>query len=145
VVALESRLPWLSIAPFGSPVVPLVNTISARLSRVTAFGESGSARRASSGRLSTQTIGSPSWLAEASVWRLAMTSLASVWATIFCPKSTVWRTSSGTATAPRCWIAKNAIPHSGRLTDQTITRSPGPMPASARTRAARGTIAPRSR
>ena len=36
VSALASRLPWLSIAPFGSPVVPLVKTISARLSFVTA-------------------------------------------------------------------------------------------------------------
>ena len=35
VVALAMRLPWLSIAPLGSPVVPLVNTISARVAPVT--------------------------------------------------------------------------------------------------------------
>ena len=89
VVALDSRLPWLSIAPFGSPVVPLVNTISASMSFVTFAGSIGAARRAASGRTSTKRIGSPSSRADASVWRLAMTSFAPVWATIFLPKSIV--------------------------------------------------------
>ena len=40
---------------------------------------------------------------------------------------------------------RNARPHSGRLTAQMIARSPTPRPASARTRAARGTDVARSR
>ena len=39
--AVRTRLPWVSIAPFGSPVVPLVNTISASVSGVTRAGGSG--------------------------------------------------------------------------------------------------------
>ena len=66
-VALAMRLPWLSIAPFGSPVVPLVNTISASVSPVTGAGGNGVARRARSGSVSIHTIGKPSWRADASV------------------------------------------------------------------------------
>ena len=99
-MAHEIRLPWLSIAPFGSPVVPLVNTISARVSAPISCAGSGSARLAWSGSDSIQRIGRPSARADASVWREAMTSLGCVWSTILRPNSTVCRTSIGTATPP---------------------------------------------
>ena len=81
-VAHASRLPWLSIAPFGSPVVPLVNTISARVAPSIGAAGRGSARRARSGRASIQTIGRPRARADASVWREARTSFAPVCWTI---------------------------------------------------------------
>ncbi len=57
--ALDARLRWVSIAPFGSPVVPLVNRTSTRSSGPMSAGAIGSARRARSGMRSMRMIGSP--------------------------------------------------------------------------------------
>ena len=92
--------------------------ISAIVARVTGAAGNGSARRAWSGKDSIQTIGRLSSRADASVWRwrrrawLRLGNLPT--------KSTVWRTSSGTATPPAWAIERNANPHSGRFTAQRI-------------------------
>ena len=60
-VALATRLPCVSIAPFGSPVVPEVKTTSTRsLAAITAGVGSGAASRARSGSDSIRTSGRPS-------------------------------------------------------------------------------------
>jgi hypothetical protein len=78
--ALASRLPCEIMAPLGSPVVPLVKTISARSPDWTGPAGSGSARRAASRSDSIQTIGRPSEWAPSAVCLLAKTRRASVWA-----------------------------------------------------------------
>ena len=145
VRAFEATLPWVSITPFGSPVVPDVNITRNRSSAETSAAGIGSAPWARSGSDSIRITGRPSRRAGSSVWRDASTSFGPVCSTTLVAKSSVLRTSSGTATSPACAAARNPSPHSGRLTAQIATRSPRVAPASCSARAILGTWCPMSR
>ena len=121
------------IAPFGSPVVPLVKTISARSSGRTAAAGSGSARRARSGRDLDPDDGQAEGPAPAAVCRLARTRLAPVrWPTLASEVLGVTHVERD-GRRRQGGRARKAMPHSGRLTAQMMTRSPCVTPASART------------
>jgi len=141
VSALVVTLRWLSMTPFGSPVVPDVKTTTARLSGSTLGRGIGSRWRALSTSDSTVMTGSSSRLAAFSVGTDASTSLARVCAAIFVAISSVPRTSAGTAIAWAHISPRKARAHSGRLTAQIRTRSPRSTPAARRACATRGTCA----
>ena len=141
--AQASRLRWLSIAPFGSPVVPLVKTISARSSGATARRRQRLRRRARSGSVSTRTTGRPEraggllGLARGDDERAPPSARRS------CARTRPGGgRRAGRRRRRRGRAAKKARPHSGRFTDQMIARSPGARPSSASTRATRGTVVP---
>ena len=137
----------MSIAPLGSPVVPLVNTISARVSaadrcgvqRLDEPGEVGQ-RLDEQDRAARAARRSRLGLAGGEHERRHRSGAATLR-----PNSIVWRTSSGTETPPAWATARNPRPHSGRLTAQMIDPvARASRPASARSRATRGTRSPRS-
>ena len=143
-VALAIRLAWVSIAPFGSPVVPEVKTTSTRSRGPIGCVAIGVASRARSGSDSMSTTGRPRPSASGAVWVEASTSLARVRRAILATKSGWLRMSTGTSTIPACRAPKKPIAHSGRLTAQISTRSPRSRPCSARTVATRGASSARS-
>ncbi len=112
-------------------MVPDVKTISARASGSISGRGSGSTLRAMSTSDSIASAGSSSRLAAFRVGSDARTSLARVWAASFMASSSVVRTSAGTTTAPAHSRPRNEMPHSGRLTAHTRTRSPGSTPGGA--------------
>ena len=130
--AFESTLRCVSIAPLGSPVVPEVNTISARSSPSRSAAGSGVRPLARSGSFSMSCSGMPSVSARSRVCADTIAAVARVRSTILRAKSGRELTSSGTSTAPRRRAARRPIPYSGRLTPQTMTRSPRAIPESAR-------------
>ena len=120
----ERRFLCVSITPFGSPVVPDVNMISARPSGSSSTGD-GSPRPSQSESTSSKSMVSrPSSLCTAGVTRDANISRGSVCAAMLRAKSAVLRTSSGTATAPALRHAKKASTHCGQFGPQMRTRSP---------------------
>ena len=127
--ALDATLPWVSITPFGSPVVPEVNMTSSRSSVARSAAGSGSVARARSGSDSIRITGRPSrrpmLLSGATRGRPSAASARRP-----SPRSRrCSRTSSGTPTWPAWARARNPSPHSGRLTAQITTRSPRVAPA----------------
>ena len=144
LAALVAMLPWLSMTPFGSPVVPEVKTISASVSGVTCGRGSGSAFRAGSTSDSTVSTGSSRRPAAFIVGSDARTSLDRVCSASLRTSSSVLRTSTGTAMPSAHSSPRKASAHSGRFTAQISTRSPGSTPRWRRTAAIRGTWSPMS-
>ncbi len=141
-VLFATMLRWLSMTPFGSPVLPEVNTISASAPGSVWGAGAAAAPTARSTSDSTVITGSSSRLAAFRVGIDASTSFGLVCAASLEAKTSVERTSMGTEMARAHWAPSEAMPHSGRGTAQMSTRSPGPTPASPRSVATRGTRSP---
>ena len=141
-VLFDTMLRWLSMTPFGSPVLPEVKTISASSSGSVWGRGAATAPDARSTRDSTVITGSSRRLAALSVGCDASTSLGLVCAASLAAKTSVERTSMGTEMARAHWAPSDAMPHSGRGTAQIRTRSPGVTPASPSRVATLGTRSP---
>ena len=127
--------PWVSITPFGSPVVPDVNMISATSSLETpGSGGSGNAL-VSCARSSNRTSGMSSASPPPGVNRETNASDGPALETTFATKSSGDRRSSGTAITPARMQPKKEMTHCGQLGPHSSARSPFFRPRSRRSEA----------
>ena len=144
LMLFQSRLPWVSMAPLGRPVVPEVYMMMATSSVLTSLSLASAAAPETTSSYTSQSP--PSDACSARKWRTlrsdrteSTSSMNSAPTTIVCtPASLTMKASSGparrkfkgTKTAPSLPQAKSTSRNSGTLIVSTATRSPWQTPRS---------------
>ncbi len=135
--ASEVKFAWVSLTPFGVPVVPLVNSTDAMSDGPTTTGVAAGAPSAAVRAWRSKTArvpAAPACLAEASASQT--TARARLSSRMRASPSASIAGSTGTTAAPARCTPNALIPQSGWLCAMTTTASPGWIPAAWRRPAA---------